>query len=276
MIDLIIDGGYLSWCYGPSVMMHRAWTTGSRELFSISAGAFICMDAPELWRAEVFPEYKSKRKQKNLLDADRREKKKHVIQFQQDHLLADPSLQTLMIDGCEADDLVIMMVQLGHGDTIFGTDKDLLQLPKDFSLLKKDNTEMTIEAYAKKAPKSIQKLITTPKDIFVDLVVRGDKSDSIPSVLPPRRMDLYKIIHYSDKPLQAAYDLFGEQVLKNIEVALLPGPNCLANKLKPRELLSYAESGEYWRIPLRNEIIEIIQHALEERGFTRLHMKTNR
>lgn len=265
---IIVDGGYLAWCYGPNVAMHRAWTAGARESYSRRAGAIICLDAAKSWRALAYLSYKMDRKKRNASDPSRQEKANNVVKFIHGHLIPDPSIHTIRQELLEADDLVAMMVLLladrKEKFEVIGTDKDLLQIPRPFLLTRKDGEEVTIGSYAAKAPKRIGPLILEPKHVLLDLCVRGDSSDSIPPAIPPRRLEIAEVIFRSDKPFSRGYELLGEPFLRNLILALLPGPICYGELLEKEEYIDLADSGEYWERPLGQTYLEGLLHEVAQ------------
>lgn len=264
---MIVDGGYLAWTYGPEISMHQAWTTGGRRAFSRTAGAMICLDDRTNWRASVFPAYKQDRRIRAARDPERQLKAQRVRQFVEHHLKPDPSLNTLLFEGCEADDLVAMSILLAPGKVVFGVDKDLLQVPKLFFLTDKTNRLITVETYAKRGPKTIAKKVVSPRDVLLDLCLRGDASDSIPPVLPKKgRFPLALEIWNHPKPFLYAREIFGREFERNLQIAVLPGPHCLQTMPKRKDLVSLVESGEYWSLPLREEYEFSLKEALEDEG----------
>ena len=263
---IIVDGGYLSWCYGTDVMMHRAWTTGAREKYSRQAGAVICLDPQVSWREQGFPSYKEARRIRTAEDPSRQKKKDQVVQFVHNHLKPDPSLQIIQEDPLEADDLVTMLIILqserGVHQKVVGTDKDLLQIPVPFDLIKKDGTVVSVSSYANKVPKKLSSFFSSPKSVLLDLCLRGDSSDSIPPSLPPRSLDQAVSIFKNEEPFQFAYQVLGEQFLRNLILAVLPGPVCYEDLADPAELPRLVDSGDYWRRRFRSEYEQGLIHEI--------------
>lgn len=258
----IIDGGYLSWVYGTKPSMHSSWTGGVRLEYGRKAKAIICLEGGNLWRNERFAAYKSKRKERTKEDPEKQKKRKHVMYFVKNYLAADPSLNTISVPGLEADDLVALFIMQVEKPLVTGVDKDLLQLPFDFTLSDKDGQEVTRESYAKKGPKSLKNCFSHPLDILLDLCLRGDRSDSIPRVLPRRAMKTAQKIFAHPRPFPDAKRRYGDQFVRNLELAVLPGPNCF-DPITPREdLVWLVQSKKYWRQKIREDIQEKMDEAL--------------
>ena len=261
---MIVDGGYLAWTYGPEVTMHQAWQTGGRRTFARSAGAVICLDAPTNWRTSVFPQYKQDRKVRTANSPDRQAKHDRVVQFLENHIKPDPSLNTILLENCEADDVVAMAILTKPGSIVFGVDKDLLQVPKPFFLTNRKNQISTVKTYALKGPVTLRETIQKPRDILLDLCLRGDSSDSIPGVLPPRRLDIAVEIMSHPRPFTRARELFCSDFVRNLQIAVLPGPHCLQHMPSKHDLVDLVESGEYWQQPLKTEYSDPLLEALKQ------------
>jgi hypothetical protein len=258
---LIVDGGYLSWTYGTKVSMHRSWNEGVRLDYGKKAKAIIALEGGNLWRNKIYPPYKHKRKEKAKEDPAREAKRKRVKYFVDNFIAADPSLNTIRVDGLEADDLVALFIMTTPGVEVIGVDKDLLQLPFDFTLMRKSGELVTRQSYIEKGPKSLRGCFTIPEDILLDLCLRGDRSDSIPRTLPRRAMKQARKIFNHPRPFVAGYKEFGDDFIRNLMLAALPGPNVFEPTTSPDDIVWLLQSRKYWKQTIRSDILEKMNKA---------------
>lgn len=246
----IIDGGFLSWMYGTTRLIHNGWIA-SKGRYSARKGNIILLDSHESLRARYYSDYKSRRKLKRDEDPEQRQKAEEVRRFKHEFIYPDPTLKFVEHSGLEADDLVACIILKALAPLpleILGVDKDLLQLPRGSCVLRHPTHGIsTIEKYAAKMPKSIAPYVTSPKDVLLSLVLYGDKSDSIPRLLQPGTsgLNLFREIRESHQPFIFGRALFGEAFDRNCYLAVLPGPWCFNPIPKDRDVPYLIESGLY-------------------------------
>lgn len=264
---MISDGGYLSWIYGVDNFGHTNWMAGAKKKFSRSNGCLLLVDSRKSFRKLFYADYKIKRKEKRLDDPEKERKYQNVHRFIDDFILTDPCLATYQSDGLEADDLVSIVV---HSQLvplpvrIFGIDKDLLQLPRGTCILEQNQgTRATIEKFAQKQPVALQRLIKQPAHILLTLCLMGDKSDSIPRLIPQYHLDIMQEILQSDRPFNQAYDCFGDEFLRNLYIAILPSPWCFDPVPDPIETLGLLSMGEWNSLPVNKQIVAEISEVIE-------------
>lgn len=252
----LVDGGYISWVFGSNGRRMSAWNT--------SAGRFrhhlFVMDHPDLLgRKSFFPDYKSRRAERHL---ERPEIKARVKNFQE-VLWEDETIKKVSVSGLEADDVIAALaVELGHV-TVTGVDKDLLQLGEQIALRKHTGEYVSLEALTRKAPKAIGYRLKFPEDVVLFLTLMGDKSDSIPRLIPPGLLGLFHQCYEHEQPFVKAAELFGtEAVLTNFYLTKLPGPWCYDPIPTPEEFMAKSMSGEKmeWSPAIRS-ILDEVTHA---------------
>lgn len=236
----IVDGGYLSWIYGSSYDRLNTWTTDSRTKFSKAAGAIILLDSDRLsLRREFDKSYKERRVTRKTEDPVWIEKTRMVNEFKSEWIRPDPSLNTVLIEGLEADDLIALTVSAGILPApvkVIGVDKDLLQLGDwdCFQMTRVTGERMTLSHFSAKFPKAAIPFIRDPRDVLLALTLMGDKSDSIERLIPPRRLDIFQEVMMNANPFRRAKILFGQDFLRNLYLAILPGPFCYACNPDPQ------------------------------------------
>lgn len=265
----IVDGGYLSWVYGTDAHMRNGWTTSGRRMYSARSGHLIMIDSSQSFRKDFFFGYKSKRAEKRAENEERRIKHESVKRFQNEVLLEDPSLSTIQFEGLEADDLVSLAVHfMDLPIEVVGIDKDLLQLPQNSIYLRRTNrTQATIKHFAESLPVTLREFIREPDDILMCLTLMGDKSDSIPRLIPSRRLDLMiRILLREDRRsrFEMAKDLYGPEFIRNFYVAVLPSPWCFETVLSPTDACDIYCRYEWDKQGFRKDISEELQAKIQE------------
>jgi len=229
----IVDGGFISWVFGSSPERVYLWKSRSWQDFSMKRRALIVMDNPHLLRKDFYPPYKGHRQLKAENDPVWAEKVDCVRQFRT--VLRETNLvKTIEQDGLEADDLITAFSLLywrefdGDQLPVIAADKDLLQL-NDFLTLSgygatKDK-DISFEAFRAKQAVCIQPVMTHHSQILLVLALLGDKSDDVPRLVPPRRLEIMVDILQDSDPWGSAARWFGEDLVKrNLYMTVLPGP----------------------------------------------------
>ena len=133
----------------------------------------ICCDSRHYWRREVFPNYKSQRKQA-------REESSHdwdniftIFNQVRDELKEQMPYRVVDVYGAEADDIIAVLVK-NHPDEkmlILSGDKDFIQLQK----------YSNVKQYAPIQKKWVEGV--DPKQYIKEHILKGDRGDSIPNFL---------------------------------------------------------------------------------------------
>lgn len=234
-VQVLVDGGYFSWIYGTAG--RKSWPLIRNE-YSMKKGVLFLMDSPSSKRKEYYPLYKSHRSEK-------RDPIKHeLVQTFQLILREDPSFRKFEVEGCEADDLLALLITSGYNLPVIGRDKDLLQIP-GLSLSTISGELVTFFDYSKKLSKRMIPLIRKPSDVLFSLVLLGDKSDDIPRLLPPRKIDLGVQLMSLPDPWSVARKLFGNDLLRNLWLAVLPGPFCFEEPPDEQELFDLVSTNQW-------------------------------
>lgn len=227
----LIDGGYISWCYGSSLDRQTAW---SPLLFR---DALFLMDKGKPLRTEFYPEYKKKRVENRLLDPKKLELYNQVRKFQDEQIWGNDKLCLGSYEGLEADDLVGLFAWIYGTVDLVGIDKDLLQLgPYLKSYRRLDETDVKLIDWITKLPKRLHYGIKwSHRLVPLILALMGDKSDSIPRLVPPYKLDELHYVLSSKNPFLTALSEYGEQsVLRNLYISTLPYPGLFG--VRPGEL----------------------------------------
>lgn len=130
----------------------------------------ICVDCPPYKRKTLYPEYKSNRKERPLALIE------DLKRVQEE--LVNKGWDILTCSGAEADDIIATYCYNNkeHDLTIYGTDKDLLQIGEYCENVK------LYDAFAKKYKSAQETLGVEPFQVVDYLALVGDKSDNIPGL----------------------------------------------------------------------------------------------
>ena len=137
----------------------------------------IAGDAGNNWRYKAFPQYKASRK-KNRKDSkmDWNEVFR-VTNMVWDELGEYFPYKTIKVDGCEADDVIGVLVE---NTQEFGNHEEVMivSADKDFAQLQKYNNVSQFSPMTKKYIK-----VEHPRKQLLELILKGDTSDGVPNVL---------------------------------------------------------------------------------------------
>jgi len=240
--DGIIDGGYLSFLIG---------SRSFRGIWDMIRGQYrngiICADSRS-FRKEIYADYKSARATKRE-DPNARRIYEQVKEFR-DLMMQDTTVNLCYVDGAEGDDLVAALF-LEYGWPVTAVDKDLQQVPGMYAAMTAhDNSKPTY--LLDKAPKYMSNLDGSPWSFVIYQALRGDKSDSVPRLLPSGVADAKAIWSYYHprtpvKSMKAFYRIFGEDLLLNLNLILIPGPQLADDKICDERLLKLVVTGDYWQ-----------------------------
>jgi len=245
----LIDGGYLSWIFGTRPSF-GSWST---VRFSYR-DSLLLMDSRESSRREGFPAYKERRATKRKEDPKKKATRDRVMRFAT-MLREDPIVETIDYPGAEADDLVALFWMAGHGkEGVIAVDKDLWQVPDLLEVMVGHHEEYASDRFAKwckKIPKYTERPVE-PWQFVLHQCLFGDRSDSIPRLLPSRKVtearELYKKTWKGG--LSAGMEVFGMPFIQNLHLILVPGPFLRIDyeqlKASPVELMELVTTGEYW------------------------------
>lgn len=151
-----------------------------RNKFKESYGEIVvCGDGRNNWRKDVFPNYKAQRaKSRQKSDVDWGEVFR-IIYLVFEELSENFPYKTLLIENCEADDIIANLVEytqeFGKNEPVMIVSSD-----KDFAQLQKyDN----VSQYS---PMKKQLIVEkNPRRQLLELILKGDQSDGVPNVLSP-------------------------------------------------------------------------------------------
>lgn len=256
----LVDGGYLIWTYGPDVQKRMGWQQVLWN-FTIDTGRVLILDGGSTYRKQYYPDYKSARREKwEEADPERIAKRESVFEFANKILEPDPRLAVVKYLGLEADDIIAAWC-IRHPDQVdvIGTDKDLVQLgDRNIRLKRHDGTPVTAESFRKSLPKTIRPFVSASKVLLV-IALLGDKSDSIPRLVPPGLKELKQFAKLLQEPTawELAIKEYGEdEVKRNLYLSILPGPWVFENIPSPDDVLEMMIKvpALYYRQMLREDI----------------------
>lgn len=248
VIKHVVDGGYLSWVYGPNAIGWSSWASAKIE-YSKSADALIVMDSQASHRTEFYPKYKEQRATRRENKPERELAKKKVMDFR--HVLReDHSINTCELVGNEADDLIAWLALFWDRDRgkmpVIGVDKDLVQLAHLIDMRDHTGTPHDIFRPLKKFPKRVHPYFKSYDDICFFLALMGDDSDSIQRLIPPYQLEIFEEIMSYPEPWYRAVQLLGfDLVARNLRLVILPGPWELDHELSDQELIKIVSNRTY-------------------------------
>lgn len=255
----LVDGGYLMWTYGPDLFKRRGWQSAKWD-YATDQGVVLILDGGSGYRREFYPDYKSGRREKYVDDEGRQEKKASVMEFVNKILEPDPTLTVVRYTGLEADDIIAAWTVRHDGHLkVIGRDKDLIQLGKRNIKLKTHQGEhITVAKFAKSLPKTVKPHVQHAQDVLLCLACLGDKSDSIPRLVPAGLPSLkrFALILQDDDPWGKALTEYGLDLLRNLYLSVLPGPWVFKKVPSPTEVFRYIRRRPemYYEAPLREDL----------------------
>lgn len=241
----LVDGGYLSFILG-SRRVGTLWNQVKGEF----KDALVCMD-DHSYRRDIFPDYKSRRAVNRWADKYKKETYEYVREFRK-HMELDGTTPMAKTRGAESDDLVAAFYLADRSLHVMGIDKDLQGVPGLYYNLG-DYYGQPPRAFWERVPKYIRSSIPTANCSHIVLyqTLCGDKSDSIPRLLPSKgAAKIWKEL-YDPSSLRISFenfsDFYGEEFFINMNLVLIPGPY-LRNHgtMRPSELMDSVCSFDYW------------------------------
>ena len=148
----------------------------------------IACDGRNYWRKDVFPFYKASRKAtRDASDIDWKFVFETLSEIREDLRDVFP-YKVLHLEGCEADDIIAVICKWTQENYLDGN--VLYPEPKKTLILSSDKDFKQLHCYknVRQYAPVAKKYVETPENIekfIVEHVVRGDVSDSVPSVLCP-------------------------------------------------------------------------------------------
>lgn len=224
----IADGGYVTFTYGcrdPS-----AWTEASRQF----RNTLVLMDHHS-FRNDLYPDYKSRRKEKRAAHPETSDIYEMVTNLREFILTEDTLTPVGQVQGAEADDLIAAFyLTYPRVGQVIAIDKDFQQVP-GLAKLMRDLGGMPIgpKPVLRKMPKYVRAHLpstiqTSPEMVLLQSLF-GDKSDSIPRLLPShptRAKEAWNAINQSKHIYEkyvAAYELYELSFVLNVNLILVPG-----------------------------------------------------
>lgn len=245
----LVDGGYFSFAYG--CRSRDAWDS-IRHLHSHT---LFLMDRKS-YRAKFFEDYRARRKVKR--NQQMYDEVREFRSYLWDH---ESLIHAAAVEGAEADDLVALffMANKKHYRQVIAVDKDLYQIPDLRDRMVNIQYESSSEGRTvmRKPPSYIIENYVRPwtsgEMVFLQALL-GDKSDSIPRLIPsrnPARGEVWEELHPRGSTLAERFiiaaELFGNQFWINVELAAIPG-NLLRDEPfeDGEEWARSLEDGTYW------------------------------
>jgi len=137
----------------------------------------IAGDAGNNWRYKAFPQYKASRKKSRKDSKMDWNEVFRVTNMVWDELGEYFPYKTIKVDGCEADDVIGVLVE---NTQEFGNHEEVMivSADKDFAQLQKYNNVSQFSPMTKKYIK-----VEHPRKQLLELILKGDTSDGVPNVL---------------------------------------------------------------------------------------------
>lgn len=267
----VVDGGFLSWVFGSSPERFYMWKSQSWKEFSSGRRKVIVMDSPHLLRKDYFPEYKGHRAEKADRDPEWEAKVELVRKFR--NFIRESNLvKTIELDGYEADDIITALAFLYWREfdrdklDVIAMDKDLLQMG-DFLTLRgfgaSSEKDISFEAFCEKQAVKVQPYLHHHSQMLLILALLGDKSDDVPRLVPPRRLDMMTDVLSSVRPWDKAVELFGEEPVKrNLYITVLPGPWVFETLPTEDQVFERVSNLTYWSYNLKQPIVDLYRRAI--------------
>lgn len=253
LFERVVDGGFVSWVYGPTTEGWNAWNLEKRSF----CNDLMVMDSPRSRRQEFWGEYKANRREDT--DPFQEIRKANVREFRL-RMLEDWRLNRVQVDGMEADDLVSVLAvyaQRPHPFRVIGVDKDYLQLDTDLEMTNLSGDPASLGKWRSHLQKAAQPWIKTPLDVLFTLALLGDQVDNIPRLIPPRRFDIFQEIMEPDRvgeKVARAWDHFKTDFSRNMYLAVLPGPWVFDPVPSPGDVLDRIVTGTYFQQTLHPQV----------------------
>lgn len=148
----------------------------------------ITCDGGKYWRKDVFPHYKASRKAtRDASDIDWKFVFETLDEVRKDLSEIFP-YKVLHLEGCEADDIIAVLCKWTQENYL--DNNVLFPEPKKTLILSSDKDFKQLHCYKniRQYAPAMKKYVETPPNIdefIVEHIIRGDRSDGIPSVLCP-------------------------------------------------------------------------------------------
>lgn len=148
----------------------------------------IASDGRNYWRKDIFPYYKASRKtDREASDIDWGFVFETLTEIRED-IKANFPYRVLHIEGCEADDIIAVLCKWTQENYI--DDNVLFPEPKKTLIVSADKDFKQLHCYKniRQYAPAFKKYVESPPNIdefIVEHIIRGDRSDGIPSVLCP-------------------------------------------------------------------------------------------
>lgn len=257
--DTLVDGGMMSFLVG-SRKFGGVWESiRARYMRSL-----ILADAKTI-RKTMFPDYKAHRKVRRDGDEEKEAAYQRVKDFRE-YMSKDTMITLASVDGCEADDLVAIFSFIYPNATVEAIDKDLHAVPFLYNKMRTFKGEIPNPMWSK-FPKYQANCKLAPWSLFLMQALRGDKSDSIPRLLPSTRAKfIWNDLYNPDDPyktLTGFYQHYGEDLITNLNLVLIPTPWLLPADHRfnqdRSQLFKAMIDGDYW---LGNHFQHIADQAI--------------
>lgn len=226
--DMLVDGGMMSFMV--AVNLFGASWYDVRDDYRES----LIINDDRTARKDFYPEYKSGRKVKRDADPKKAEGYKRVREFR-NYLKTDNTVNVIQLPSCEADDLIVALSYRFPDAKLQATDKDISVAPGCFNRMWNFKGEKPSPLWAK-LPKYQQNVKLAPGALYLLQSLTGDKTDSIPRLLPSRSAKpIWEDAYDPQDTLQSYwnfYEIYGDDLLRNLNLVLIPTPLLLDEPFK--------------------------------------------
>jgi len=153
----------------------------------------ICVDGPDPWRRDIFPNYKAKRREGRSQSTTDWEEVFGIIHTIKEEIKENFPYKVVQLDRVEADDIIAIIVKKSS-NKMFNENYLIISGDKDFQQLQKYPNVTQYSPIQKKFLET-----NKPYEYIYEHILRGDVSDGIPNFLSPDDTFINKI---KQKPIQ--------------------------------------------------------------------------
>jgi len=149
----------------------------NHKFSGIYGSMVVCFESQHLWRRDVFPLYKARRKEERKAGTLDWSMVHKLVNELKEELKENFNFRVMDVYGAEADDIISVICQTFHEKhIIISTDRDFLPL----------QVNRNITQYDPKNQEYIQS--NNPVNFLREKIIKGDPGDGIPNILSPHNV----------------------------------------------------------------------------------------
>jgi hypothetical protein len=231
------------------------WDTEKYFYMHKWSGCILVGEGFESVRKTLYPWYKANRDYSNTQRTEKQEVIHKRAKDIWEEIAVDNKFTVISNPLLEADDILALKALEGY--PIVTNDKDLLQLPEYCRITKIDGRRTRTNVHAH-LPKSMWDIPLTPEKYLLTLCLYGDIADNIPRLIPKGKKAIIasRGIYEHPTPWDEALQIYGQSLLDNLFLAVLPNPYIFVNVPDIQEVFNMVAHGVWWDYVLHNEVKE--------------------